>query len=61
MGQDRKAGQALMRAMIGMVLIKALLASPAKGADLPPEIQVDRLLVQADRESREGVCQRKLA
>ena len=33
----------------------ALLAAPAcHGQELPPEIQIDRLLVQAEREAAEG-------
>ena len=40
---------------ITIVLVVAILvASTSKGAELPPEIQVDRLLVRAERESREG-------
>ena len=31
-----------------------LTGSPSVAAELPPEIQVDRLMVQADREAREG-------
>ena len=35
-------------------VLATLLAATVNGAELPAEIQVDRLLVQAERESREG-------
>ena len=53
MGRYCTAGENVMRTMIAMVFVM-LFGAPASGAELPPEIQVDRLLVQAERESREG-------
>ena len=35
-------------------VLVALAFSPGQGQDLPPQIQVDRLLVQVERETREG-------
>lgn len=46
-------GEVRVGAAVAMVFA-LLLAATAQGVELPPEIQVDRLLVQADRESREG-------
>ena len=52
MGRHRRIGE-VVRITLALV-VATCVASTAKGAELPPEIQVDRLLVQAERESREG-------
>ena len=36
------------------VALGALLAPASSGGELPPEVQVDRLLVQAEREIKDG-------
>ena len=39
---------------IGMIVLLAMGCSPSVHAQLPPEMQADRLLVQAERQAREG-------
>ena len=42
----------ILQCLFGVLV--ALAFSPGLGQDLPPQIQVDRLLVQAEREARGG-------
>ena len=50
-----ESGTASKIGRLGAMLVLAIwLASPPNAAELPPETQVDRLLVQAERESRDG-------
>ena len=52
MGRHRGIGE-VVRITLALV-VAILLASIANGTELPPEIQVDRLLIQAERQSQEG-------
>ncbi|MDD9996818.1 MAG: SUMF1/EgtB/PvdO family nonheme iron enzyme [Rhodospirillaceae bacterium] len=54
MGRYRKIQQTVVCTLIAMMCGTTIVVHAVEGADLPPEIEVDRLLVQADRESREG-------
>ena len=37
-----------------VLVVAMLITTPCRAAELPPEIQIDRLLVQAERETRDG-------
>ena len=44
----------IWRARYHIGMLAALALSPCLGQELPPEIQIDRLLVQAERETGDG-------
>ena len=54
MTRMREGMARLANARVIALLVTMLVASAPDAAELPPEIQIDRLLVQAEREARDG-------